>query len=103
MFAHKSGALLDRNAVTNRDIFDCWFFIHKHTPVNKAITERRMNTPLADYLQKCIEQLESMNDKGLLNDLEELMDNDMKKFGQTNLRTETIALLKFYKDFPVFE
>ncbi len=54
---------------------------------------------LADYLQKCIEQLESMSDKGLLNGLGELMDKDIKKFVQTNLRTETIALLKFYKEF----
>ena len=54
---------------------------------------------LADYLKKCIEQLESMSDKGLLNGLGELMDKDIKKFVQTNLRTETIALLKFYKEF----
>jgi len=25
MFAHKLCALLDRNAITNRDIFDCWY------------------------------------------------------------------------------
>lgn len=29
MFAHKLCALLDRNAITNRDIFDCWFFMQK--------------------------------------------------------------------------
>jgi hypothetical protein len=77
--------------------------MHKHTPVNKAIIESRMNMPFADYLQKCIEQLESMSDKGLLNGLGELTDRDMKKFVRTNLRTETIALLKFYKEFPVFK
>jgi len=103
MFAHKLCALLDRDAITNRDIFDCWFFMHKHTPINKAIIESRMNMLLADYLQKCIEKLESMSDKGLLNGLGELMDKDMKKFVRTNLRTETMALLKFYKAFPVFK
>lgn len=101
MFSHKLCALLDRNVVTNRDIFDCWFFMQKQVPINKALVEVRMNMSLADYLQKCIEQLESMNDKGLLNGLGELMDNDMKKFVRTKLRSDTIALLKFYKDFPI--
>ena len=101
MFSHKLCALLDRNVVTNRDIFDCWFFMQKQVPINKALVEGRMNMSLADYFQKCIEQLESMSDKGLLNGLGELMDNDMKKFVRTKLRTETIALMRFYKDFPI--
>jgi predicted nucleotidyltransferase component of viral defense system len=101
MFSHKLCALLDRNAITNRDVFDCWFFMQKQVPINKALVEARMKMPLADYLQKCIEQLESMNDKGLLNGLGELMDPDMKKFVRTKLRIDTIVLLKFYKDFPI--
>jgi predicted nucleotidyltransferase component of viral defense system len=101
MFSHKLCALLDRNAVTNRDIFDCWFFMQKQVPINQAIVEIRMNMPLAEYLQKCIEQIESMSDKGLLNGLGELMDNNMKKFVRTKLRTEFLALLKFYKEFPI--
>jgi len=101
MFAHKLCALLDRNTVTNRDIFDCWFFMQKQTPVNKYIIESRMNMQYVDYLQKCIEHLESMNDKGLLQGLGEIMDNEMKKFVKTKLRKETTDLLRFYKDFPI--
>lgn len=102
MFAHKLCAMLDRTAITNRDIFDCWFFMSNKTPLNKAIVEARMEMPLADYLQKCIDTLEGMSDKGMLNGLGELMDEDMKKFVRTKLRTETITLLKFYKQFPIF-
>lgn len=101
MFAHKLCALLDRNSIANRDIFDCWFFMQNQFPVNKTIIETRMNMPYADYLQRCITKLESMNDKGLLQGLGELMDNEMKKNVRTKLRTETIGLLKFYKDFPI--
>lgn len=101
MFAHKLCALLDRNVVTNRDIFDCWFFMQKQTPVNKSIIESRMEMLYSNYLQKCIDTLESMNDKGLLQGLGELMDNNLKNFVRTKLRTETIGLLKFYKDFPI--
>ena len=101
MFAHKLCALLDRNVITNRDIFDCWFFMQKQTPVNKSIVESRMEMPLADYLQECIEHLESISDKGLLNGMGELMDNKIKKNVQIKMRLEVIELLKFYKKFPI--
>jgi predicted nucleotidyltransferase component of viral defense system len=101
MFAHKLCALLDRNTITNRDIFDCWFFMQKQTPINKRIVELRMKMAFADYLQKCIEHLESMSDKGLLQGMGELMDEKMKKFVRVEMRSELIKLLKFYKDFPI--
>jgi len=101
MFAHKLCALLDRNVITNRDIFDCWFFMQNQTPVNKSIVESRMEMPLTDYLQKCIEHLECLSDKGLLQGMGELMDNKMKKNIQMKMRTEVIELLKFYKNFPI--
>ncbi len=101
MFAHKLCALLDRREVTNRDIFDIWFFLQKQTPLNKKIIEVRTEMSLEGYIKKCIDQLESMSDRGMLNGLGELMDGGMKKFVSTKLRTETISLLKFYKDFPI--
>ena len=101
MFAHKLCALLDRKAITNRDIFDCWFFMNSKTPLNKSIVEQRMGMPLPDYLQKCIDMLQTMSDKGLLNGLGELMDDEMKNFVRHKLRTESITLMKFYKQFPV--
>jgi len=38
--------------------------------------------PLADYIQKCIGHLESMSERGMLNGLGKLMDEDMKKFAR---------------------
>lgn len=101
LFAHKLCALLDRNSIASRDIFDCWFFLEKRTPINKNIVESRMKMPLSEYIQQCINMLESMSDKGLLHGLGELMDDSMKKFVQTKMRSETINLLKFYKEFPI--
>jgi predicted nucleotidyltransferase component of viral defense system len=101
MFAHKLCALLDRSSMVNRDIFDCWFFMQKQVPVNKSLVEFRMQMPYADYLQKCIEQLESMTNKGLLGGMGELMDEEMKNFVRTKLLAETIGLMNFYKDFPI--
>lgn len=101
MFANKLCALLDRSTIANRDIFDCWFFMQKQTPVNKAIVENRMSIPLPDYLQQCIDHLDSKTDNGLLNGLGELTDSAMKEFVRKKLRSETISLLKFYKEFPI--
>lgn len=101
MFAHKLCALLDRTEITNRDIFDSYFFMQKQTPVNKSIIELRMGMPVADYIQKCIDHLEIMSDKGILNGLGELVDKNVKQFVKIKLRTETISLLRFYKDFPI--
>lgn len=101
LFAHKLCALLYRSSITNRDIFDCWFFMENRTPINKSIVEFRMKIPLVEYLQKCIDLLESMSDKGLLHGLGELMEDNIKLFVQNEMRNETISLLKFYREFPI--
>jgi len=101
LFAHKLCTLLDRRSITNRDIFDCWFFMENRTPINKNIVEARMKMPLVEYLQQCIDLLESMNDKGLLQGLGELMEDSMKKFVQSKMKSETVSLLKLYKEFPI--
>ncbi len=102
MFAHKLCALLDRDTMANCDIFDCWFFMQRQTPVNKSIVESRMGMSLTQYLQTCIEHLEGISDKGLLQGMMgELLDSKMKRFVQVNMRSEIIKLLKFYKEYPI--
>jgi predicted nucleotidyltransferase component of viral defense system len=101
MFAHKLCALLDRNAMTNRDIFDIHFFMNQRTPINQKIVESRMEVSLPDYLQQCIELLQKRSDKGMLDGLGELMNEDTKKFVRYKLRTDTISLMEFYKQFPI--
>ena len=101
MFAHKLCALLDRNAVANRDIFDCWFFMQRQTPINKSIVESTMSRSFSKYIQTCIERLELMSDKGLLQGMGELMDSKMKRFVRLELHSEVLRLLKFYKDYPI--
>ena len=101
MFAHKLCVLLDRNELTNRDIFDCWFFMENRMPINKNIVESRMKMPFADYLQNCIDTLNNLSDKGLLNGIGDLLEDNLKNFVRTKLRSETITLLNFYKEFPI--
>ena len=101
MFAHKLCALLDREVIINRDIFDCWFFMERQTPLNKALVESRMKMPLSEYLQNCIDNLATMHKKRMLQGMGELMNNELKQFVKTHLLEETISLLKLYKEFPI--
>jgi len=101
MFAHKLCALLDRSTIANRDIFDCWFFMHRRTPINSELIRSRMGMSLEEYIQACIHKLDSMSDKGILQGMGELMDPEMKKFVRTGLRTEVIRLLRAYKEYPI--
>ncbi|MDR3268305.1 MAG: nucleotidyl transferase AbiEii/AbiGii toxin family protein [Tannerella sp.] len=101
MFSHKLCALLDRNSLANRDIFDCWFFMNRQTPINKFIVENRMDKPLAAYLQNCIEAIENLPNKSLLDGIGELVNPELKTFIRNKLRTEMLTLLRFYKEFPI--
>jgi hypothetical protein len=60
-----------------------------------------MKMPLDQYLQQCIDQLERMSDKRILQGLGELMEDDIKQFVKNKLRSETISLLKIYKEYPI--
>lgn len=101
MFSHKLCALLDRSALTPRDIFDSWFFMQRQTPINLSIIERRMNMTYDSYIQKCIDTLEKENPKNIMQGLGDLMDHKMKVFVKNKLLVETISLLRVYKEFPV--
>jgi predicted nucleotidyltransferase component of viral defense system len=103
MFAHKLCALLDRNLLANRDVFDCWHFMQNRIPVNKKIVEFRTNTNLISYFDKCIKAIEKVNERSLLNGLGELMSEDMKSFVRKNLKSEVITLLKLYEAFPIID
>jgi predicted nucleotidyltransferase component of viral defense system len=103
MFSHKLCALLDRGAIAGRDIFDCWFFLKNRTPLNRSIVETRMKIELEEYLQSCIDRLETVKDSTILRGMGELMDNKMKQFVRSKLRAETIEYLRFYKEYPILK
>jgi hypothetical protein len=101
MFSHKLCALLDRNELLSRDIFDTWFLLSKQTPLNSEIIETRMNKLLPAYLQDCISSIEQTKQTQLLNGLGELISPELKSFVKNKLKNEVLTLLRFYKEFPV--
>lgn len=94
MFAHKLMAMLERIDGTSRDIFDVWFFLQKRFPINKTIVEKRSGMTFNQAIGKCIELLEKMDNRRILNGLGELLLPKQKDWARAKLREETIALLK---------
>lgn len=101
MFSHKLVALLGRKEVADRDIFDCWWFMSRQTPVKTAAIEALTQKSYPDYLQECIATIENLPKRSLLYGLGELLEQDMKTFVRNKLRAEVLTLLRFYKDFPI--
>jgi predicted nucleotidyltransferase component of viral defense system len=94
VFAHKLMAMHERFGKTNRDIYDVWFFLKNRFPMNQTIVEQRADMPFDTFLEKCIEQLETMNNRKILDGVGELLTAGQKDWVRANLRNETIALLK---------
>jgi predicted nucleotidyltransferase component of viral defense system len=103
MFSHKLCALLDRSQMTNRDIFDCWFFMNRRTALNPQIIRERMKLSIPDYLERCIESVKRVPENHLLDGMGDLMDEKLKDFTRTKLKGETLNLMQFYHDYPLVE
>lgn len=94
MFAHKLMAMHERVGKTSRDIYDVWFFLEHHWPINKEVVEKRAEMKFSELMQKCIDQLEKMNNRNILDGLGDLLTEPQKDWARAKLRTEAIFLLK---------
>lgn len=92
--AHKMVAMTERIGKANRDIFDVWFFLKNNWPINELIVQQRTGLAMPQFLEKCIELLESMSDRGILSDIGELLTPEQKVWAKTKLRTDTIFYLR---------
>ena len=94
MFAHKLMAMYERVGKTSRDIFDVYFFEKKGWEINKTIVEARSGKSFKDTLIKCVELLQKMDNKHILDGLGELLTDAQKDWARAKLKGDTIFLLK---------
>lgn len=94
MFAHKLVAMLERGTVANRDIYDVWYFLKNNWPINKEIVKKRTDKTFREYLKKCVEFLESLGDRKILDGMGELLDEKQKSWVKANLKKDVMFLLK---------
>jgi predicted nucleotidyltransferase component of viral defense system len=94
MAAHKLVAMFERMGDANRDIYDVWYFLQNSWPINKAIIEQRTDLTYKAFLQKCIDDLGALSDRGILAGIGELLTEKQKVWAKAYLRKETIFLLR---------
>lgn len=94
MFAHKLMAMYERIDKTSRDIYDVWFFLKSRFPINKQIVENRAEMSFDQLVNRCIDQLEKMSNRHILDGMGELLTTSQKDWAKARLREDTINLLK---------
>ncbi len=94
MAAHKMVAMYEREAQTNRDIFDVCFFLTNDWPVNEEIVEKRTGMPFNNFLRKCINLIEDVSDRNILAGMGEILDEKQKDWVRKHLKTEVLFLLR---------
>lgn len=93
MFANKLMAMYERVGKTSRDIYDVHFFAKKNWEINEAIVERRSGMPFKTLLMRCVEMLEKMDNRHILDGLGELITDAQKDWVRAKLKEETVFLL----------
>lgn len=94
VFAHKLMAMHERIGKTSRDIYDVWFFLQHRFPINREIVEARSKMSFDELLQTCINQLEKLSNRHILDGVGELLTPSQKDWAKAKLREDTISLLK---------
>ncbi len=94
MFAHKLVAMTERGKTANRDIYDIHFFLKNNWEINKEIVEKRTGIKFKDYLKKCVDFIENLQERGILAGIGELLDEKHKVWTKEHLKENTLFLLK---------
>jgi len=94
MFAHKLVAAYERLGKTNRDLFDVWFFLKNDWPINKNIIEERTKMKFFDFLNRLIQSIEKLPEKGILAGMGELLDEKTKNWVKLHLKEDLLFFLK---------
>lgn len=92
--ANKFIALLSRDQLANRDIFDIWFILKHHRPINKTHIEAITNKSFQTYILEMIQFLEHLGTNyKILDGLGTTLDEKQKAFVKAHLISETLFLL----------
>ena len=96
LFSNKLVALLGRKWITNRDIFDIWFFLAKWTEIQEWIIREYTQKDLTNYLDAVRNFIKHYDFKKILYWLWELLDEKQKHFAKTKMQDEILWYLSFY-------
>ena len=98
MFAGKLVALTQRKEFVSRDLYDAYFFLVQRWDIDTDVLDAYGVKSLKEYLERCIAFVETIPDNTLLAGLGELIDEKDKIFVKSQLKSDTVFLLKVRAD-----
>lgn len=96
LFSNKLIALLNRKWITNRDIFDIWYFLSRWIDIDRDIIEIFTWRSLEEYFLKVKSFIKNYDFSKALYWLWEMLDNKQKNFIKTKMKDEILWYLEFY-------
>jgi len=97
LFASKLAALTQRRETAARDIYDIWYFSSNSWDIDPEVLKIRTGKSVKNHLEDCIAVVEAVKDNQILQGLGELLNEKEKARVKSNLRKETVFLLRNYQ------
>lgn len=97
LFANKLTALIGRKNIAMRDVYDIYFFAQNNWDIDERIISFWTCKKLKSYIGECVEKIEKISDRMILQGLGEVLGEKDKIWAKKNLKKETIFLLKNYQ------
>jgi predicted nucleotidyltransferase component of viral defense system len=94
MTAGKLSAMITRKKPAMRDVFDSWFFLKHHWPVNEKVFEQKTGMSLEKGLAIIVKQVEGIRGNEILQGLGELIGEGQKDWAREKLVEETVFQLR---------
>lgn len=96
MIAHKMVALMERNIMANRDLFDIHYFLSTSfaNEINYEIIKDRTGKDPIDFYKDLYNFVDNLNPSTILNGLGEVLDQSQKDWMKAKLKKELLGLIK---------
>lgn len=96
LFSNKLAALTLRKNLAMRDVYDINYFLKNNFDIDTGIIRFWTNKDVKTYLEECILFIENIKDNNILLGLGDLVSSKEKDWIKSNLKKETIFLIKNY-------
>ena len=96
MIAHKMIALMERNVIANRDLFDVHYFLSSTyvNEINYEIIKDRTGKDPVNFYKDLYKFVDNVNSSTILNGLGEILDRSQKDWMKAKLKKELLGLIE---------
>ncbi len=96
MIAHKMVALMNRNVMANRDLFDVHYFLSSTyvNEINYEIIKDRTGKDPVNFYKDLYKFVDNINSSTILNGLGEILDRSQKDWMKAKLKEELLGLIE---------